>query len=142
VRERRPDYTWTTEYDVAGTPVDLGGVDGTSLALCELEWRRADPADNTAKVFRHLASDALDAFETVRVVQVFTRYYDLASGGYSSKRLNAEFVGRRIAASFDHVEYHPLTVALDPPKRGGSLPATWTTAVESTADTFCTAVGD
>jgi len=138
--ERRPSLDWRTEYRVGPTPVDVAGVgggtgvpgsdasesidDGT-LALVELEWRRADPADNSAKLFRHLADGALDDHDRIVVCQVFTAYYDLARGGVSSKRENAEFVGRVAAEAFDRVAYAPVNFDLDPPKRGGEWPDDW-----------------
>ena len=132
--ERRPFLDWQTEYHVGPTPVDVAGVDngaiaesGTTgtLALLELEWRRADPADNSAKLFRHLADGALDEHDRIVVCQVFTGYYDLARGGVSSKRENAEFVGRVAADAFDRVSYSPVDFDLDPPKRGGEWPDDW-----------------
>jgi hypothetical protein len=54
----RPTLEWHTEYRIAGTPVDIAGVGAEELTLVELEWRRADPADNTAKLFRHLDAGA------------------------------------------------------------------------------------
>ena len=107
--------------------------EGDPLLLVELEWRRADPANNTVKLFRHLADGEFDD-RTIRLVQVFTRYYDLQSGGVSSKRENAEFVGERIAATVDGVAYVPLTLDIDPPKRGGQRPNDWEAAIERTAD--------
>lgn len=151
--ERRPDREWHTEYSVAGTPVDVAGTptdvaetptdmagtptdaadtDADSLVLVELEWRRADPADNTAKLFRHLADGR---FETrVVVCQIFTGYYDLTTGGVSSKRENAEFVGRAAARAFDRMTYHPVELPLDPPKRGGDLPGSWESATATAAE--------
>jgi len=132
--ERRPSLDWQTEYRVGPTPVDVAGVDSggagesataKTLALVELEWRRADPADNSAKLFRHLADGALDEHDRIVVCQVFTGYYDLARGGVSSKRENAEFVGRMAAEAFDRVAYHPVNFDLDPPKRGGEWPDDW-----------------
>jgi len=128
-------YEWTTEFDVGGTPVDVAGVD-SDLVLLELEWRRADPVDNTAKLFRHLADGTLDAYGRVTVVQLFTAYYDLARGGVSSKRRNAEFVGERVASSFDRVRYRGTTLPIDPPKRGGSLPDAWRDVVDETVDSL------
>jgi len=124
------DDEWRLEEQVAGTPVDVVGRDGDRLTLVELEWRRADPADDAAKLFRHLSEDAeaVDAAEEVRVGQVFTAYYDLAAGGHSSKRLNTEFVGRAAADSLSRVEYR------DPPKRGGEIPDGWQAAVETAAE--------
>ena len=58
--ERIPDAEWETEYRVGGTPVDVGGVtEAGELCVVELEWRRADPADNAAKIFRH-ATETVD----------------------------------------------------------------------------------
>ena len=91
LRETRPDHDWETERYVEGTPVDVAGEREGHLVV-ELEWRRADTADNTAKRFRHLAASALDGHERVDVFQALTGYYDLASGDISSKRKNAEFV--------------------------------------------------
>lgn len=132
-----PALTWETEYRIAGTPVDVAGTgdpqtgsESESLTcLVELEWRRADPADNTAKLFRHLDSDKVTASRVV-VAQVFTEYYRLESGELSSKRQNAEFVGHTAAKTFDHLSYVPLTLELDPPKRGGTPPPDWQQAVE------------
>jgi hypothetical protein len=123
------DLDWETEYRIAGTPVDLAGRSSTGvagaspehLALVELEWRRADPADNAAKLFRHLAEGTVNA-DRATVCQVFSGYYDLADGGVSAKRLNAEFVGRSVADVLDDLTYRALDLDLDPPKRGGERP--------------------
>ena len=76
----------------------------------------------------------------VVVAQVFSGYYDLASGGVSTKRANAEFVGRAAADSAERLEYHPVDLAIDPPKRGGDLPGTWTSAVEDAVERVAGAV--
>lgn len=129
----RPRLDWDTEVRVGGTPVDVvGRGDGTAV-LVELEWRRADPSDNAAKLFRHLDAGELDA-DRVVVVQLFTRYYDLTSGGVSAKRRNAAFVGERAAATHDRLAYHPLTLDLDPPKRGDDPPHGWRGAVDEAAE--------
>ncbi|WP_121821157.1 hypothetical protein [Halostella salina] len=130
----QPAMDWTTERRVGSTPVDVGGVGDDALCLVELEWRRADPADNAAKLFRHLADGALDGNRRVVVCQLFTAYYDLTSGGVSSKRLNAEFVGRTAAESFERVGYRPVDLAINPPKRGGDLPDDWGAAVDEAAE--------
>lgn len=122
--ERLPDYDWTHERYVGGTPVDVVGVGDDRLVAVELEWRRADPADNTAKLFRHLAEETVVA-SRVDVVQVFTAYYDLASGGVSSKRTNAEFVGSAAATTLDGFEYHAVDLRVDPPRGGGAFDASW-----------------
>ena len=125
LRESHPDYTWETERYVEGTPVDVAGERTGHLVVVELEWRRADPADNTAKLLRHLAEGALDDHERVDVFQAFTGYYDLKSGGVSSKRENAEFVGETAAGAFEMVTYEAVDVTLTPPKRGGEWPDDW-----------------
>jgi hypothetical protein len=102
----RLDLDWRTEYDLDGTRVDVAGVSESTLVLVELVWRRADPVDNTATRFRHLATRRGDGSESesetvlagssdrrVVVVQPFIDHYDLVRGGVSSKRKNAEFVG-------------------------------------------------
>jgi len=124
-----PAVDWETEYPIAGTPVDVAGVGDTHLYLLELEWRRADPADNAAKLFRHLDSGEITA-EAVTVFHLFTNYYDLARGGVSSKRENAEFVGEMAAASVDRLSYSPVDLDIDPPKRGGEWPETWQASVD------------
>jgi hypothetical protein len=131
--ERLPRFAWETEYRVAETPVDVAGVSAEHLVLLELEWRRADPADNTAKLCRHLASGRLE-HDRIDAVQAFTGYYDLASGGVSSKRKNAEFVGRVAADGLDRLAYHPVEFDLAPPKRGGERPENWQAVVDRTAD--------
>lgn len=135
--EREPSLTWTTERYVGRTPVDVageasGGDPDGRIVLVELEWRRADPADNTVTMFRHLDEGALAG--DVHVFQLFTRYYDLQSGGVSSKRENAAFVGDRVAETFDGVTYEAATLDVDPPKRGGGLPDGWRNAVAAAAD--------
>lgn len=130
--DRRRSYDWETEYAIAGTPVDIAGVTSGELAVVELEWRRADPANNTAKLFRHLAEGALDA-EQIVVFQIFTGYYDLVRGGVSSKRANAEFVGRVAAETLDSLAYHPIEFELDPPKRGADRPEGWKAVADATA---------
>ena len=84
------------------------------------------------KLFRHLTEGGLDG--EIRLFQAFTRYYDRQSDDVSSKRENAEFVGERIAATVDGVAYVPLTLDIDPPKRGGQRPNDWEAAIERTAD--------
>jgi len=138
--ERQPALDWETEHDVAGTPVDVSGQAEDRLVLVELEWRRADPVANAAKLFRHLDSGALDAGR-VTVVQVFSGYYDLADGGVSSKRLDAEFVGRTAADALDPLSYHPLDLDLDPPRRGGDRPDGWGAAVDDAVSTISERVG-
>jgi len=160
-----PGFDWTTEYGVGRTAVDVGGVRedstavgaiGRELRLVELEWRRADPSNNAAKLFRALVEGtdgtgraagepvdgssvdstgtdlALDA-DRVVVVQLFTDYYDLSTGGYSTKRLTAEFVGERVARTVDRADYRAVTLPIDPPKRGGELSDGWREAVDGTA---------
>lgn len=65
------------------------------------------------------------------VVQLFTAYYDLARGGVSAKRENVEFVGRRTAASFDHVSDHGVSLPLSPPR--ADAPDDWDRAVDAAA---------
>ena len=57
--ERRPDFTWNTEHYVGQTPVDVVGA-GPGHVFIESEWRRADPANNTVKLFRHLSESDID----------------------------------------------------------------------------------
>lgn len=127
--ETHPSGDWKTEYSIAGTPVDIIGEDTSSLYLMELEWRRADPADNAAKLFRHLHTGNIEAANVV-VFQIFTEYYDLSRGGISTKRKNAEFVGKLAAESLDGVAYEPVEFGIEPPKQGGEWPPSW----EATAD--------
>ena len=138
--ERLPGYEWATEHYVEGTPIDVAGIDDRRLVVVELEWRRADPADNTAKLFRHLTDGALDDYDAVSVFQVFTGYYDLTSGGVSSKRENAEFVGRTAADRFDRVTYQPVDFDLDPPKRGTDWPDGWETIADAAASAIVSRV--
>jgi len=131
--ERCPSVTWQTEAPVGGTRVDIAGDGDGGRYLVELEWRRADPADNTAKLFRHLADGVFDT-ERVAVFQLFTDYYDLQRGGVSSKRRNAEFVGRVAAETVGRLSYTPVELGLDPPKRGGTRREGWEAAVDAVAD--------
>jgi hypothetical protein len=132
--DRLDSHAWATEGYIGRTPVDVVG-EGEPLLLIELEWRRADPSNNTVKLFRHLVEgDFGDDEREVRLVQLFTGYYDLQSSGVSSKRENAEFVGEHIPMTVDGVTYTPLTLEIDPPKRGGERPDGWQAAVEAAAE--------
>ncbi|MFB6126653.1 MAG: hypothetical protein ABEJ79_05065 [Halolamina sp.] len=155
--ERLPRYEWTTERRVGRTPVDVVGVatgeiPGSGVVLVEVEWRRADPVDNPVKLCRHAAagrlpdpdggeagpSDSGNPDESGAVersalcVQLFSDYYDLASGGVSAKRENAAFAGRRLARTVDGLEYAALSLPVTPPKRGGDLPKGWRATVAET----------
>ena len=121
---KHPSAEWETEYNIAGTPIDIAGRDAGSLYLIELEWRRADPADNAAKLFRHLHTEDIES-ENVVVFQIFTNYYDLSRGGVSTKRKNAEFIGNLAAETLSEVTYEPVEFELEPPKRGGERPQSW-----------------
>ena len=126
-------YAWETEYPIAQTPIDIAGIDGDQYVLIELEWRRADPADNAAKIFRHLSTREISA-EQVRILQLFTNHYNLRSGGVSSKRKNAEFVGETAAKLLEHLTYHPIDFEIDPPKSGEDRPPQWIDATDSTGE--------
>jgi hypothetical protein len=140
LQSHHPGFDWRTEYRIGGTPVDVAGEHEDHLVVVELEWRRADPADNTAKLFRHLADGALDDHGRVEVFQAFTGYYDLESGGVSSKRLNAEFVGETAARAFARVTYRAVDVGMTPPKRGGEWPGGWEAVVDDAGATIAEGV--
>ena len=122
-------FEWHTEYPIGNNPVDVAGIKNNILIIVELEWRRADPSDNTAKLFRHVSSDTIDEQQVV-VAQLFTSYYDLSGGGISSKRLNAEFVGKTAASAYTELQYHSVDLCIDPPKRGQPLPEDWQDAAD------------
>nr|WP_227776986.1 hypothetical protein [Haladaptatus pallidirubidus] len=131
--ERLSRFVWETEHRIRRTPVDVVGHTDDQFVAVELEWRRADPVNNTAKLLYYVDEGKLDEYERVSVFQVFTGYYDLASGGVSSKREIAEFVGDLAADSFEHVSFSPVTFGLEPPKRGGEWPEEWEAVAEETA---------
>lgn len=137
----RPRFDWRTEHRIAGTPVDIAGHATDHTALVELEWRRPDPADNTAKLFRHLTQGTLAA-DRIDVFQVFTGYYDLAGGGVSSKRRNAEFVGRVAADALDALSYHAIEFVLNPPKCGAERPDGWRAVADTTANRIAVRLSD
>lgn len=130
---RVSNLNWQTEYNIAGTPVDIVGKTGQKLYLIELEWRRADPADNTAKIFRHLESGELDADELI-VFQIFTNHYSLSSGGISSKQKNAEFVGTVAAETYNYLTYVSVPFKMEPPSRGNSWPDGWQKVANETLE--------
>ena len=134
LEERRPSLDWGTEHYLRQTPVDVAGRDADRFVAVELEWRRADPANNTAKLFYYASEGELDDYDEIAVYQVFSGYYDLASGGVSSKREVAEFVGETAAESVARVSFHPVTLAIDPPKRGGERPAGWRKRADESAE--------
>ncbi|USZ66731.1 hypothetical protein NGM10_08245 [Halorussus salilacus] len=131
--QRRPSLDWETEYRVRRTPVDVTGRTRERFVAVELEWRRADPANNTAKLFYYADEGEFDEYEEVVVCQLFSGYYDLASGQVSSKREVAEFVGETAAESCARVSYHPLRLPIDPPKRGGERPEDWRARADEAA---------
>lgn len=132
LEQEMTSHDWQTEYRISGTPVDLAGISTDSHVLIELEWRRADPADNTAKIFRHL-SDSASVTDSITVVQLFTNYYDLASGDVSSKRKNAEFVGSVASESLNELKYCPVGFEIEPPKAGERRPPKWEETTNSVA---------
>lgn len=140
--ERQPTLDWETEHRVRRTPVDVVGTSDAMaegpdrLVAVELEWRRADPANNTAKLFYYADEGDFSEYEEVVVCQLFSGYYDLASGGISSKREVAEFVGETAAESVERVSFHPLRLPLDPPKRGGNRPEGWQSRTDDAADSI------
>ena len=112
--------------------MDVVGTDGDRFVAVELEWRRADPVNNTAKLFYYAEDGAIEEDEVV-ICQLFSGYYDLESGGHSSKREVAEFVGETAAESVDRVSFHSLGLPIDPPKRGGDRPEGWRARTDETA---------
>lgn len=138
--ENYPSKSWTSEFSVGGTPVDIGGKMSNQLYLIELEWRRADPADNAAKIFRHLQAETIDS-EQVIFFQVFSNYYELSRGGVSSKRKNAEFIGSTASRTFETLSYSSIDFDLDPPKRGDEWPSRWKDAADNTIRPICELIG-
>ncbi|QDX40096.1 hypothetical protein [Salarchaeum sp. JOR-1] len=129
--ERLPGFDWTTEERVRRTPVDVAGETADRRVFVEVEMRRADPANNPVKLARY--ADAGDFDRPVFLVQAFSDYYALDTGGVSSKRANAEFVG---ALADDHVPgfaYRALDLPLAPPKHG-EYAEEWRPAVDALAD--------
>lgn len=137
LRERltsaRPGYEWRTEVRVGRTPVDVLGEASDRTVLVEFESRRADPATNAVKLFRHYDEGTFDA-PSAALFHVFSAYYDLSSGGVSSKREDAEFVGRVAADALEGLTYHPLRFDLVPPKGDADPPADWRDVADETAD--------
>jgi hypothetical protein len=141
-------FEWHEEYAVGSTPVDVVGVPrgasaGAServLVAVELEVRRADPANNTVTLLRALDAGGLDWYDRVVVCQVFSAYYDLVSGGVSTKRENAAFVGRLAERADDRVAFHAIDFPVDPPKRGDDPPADWTHGVDAVVEDVVAAI--
>lgn len=131
--EACPEQNWETEHHIAGTPVDIAGFSDDFILLIELEWRRADPADNSAKLFRHLDQNEVMQSNVV-VIQVFTAYYDLVRGGVSSKRKNAEFVGQAAENTVDQLSYYPVNFDLKPPMRDEDWPDEWKQAANDVVE--------
>jgi hypothetical protein len=132
-------FEWHAEYRIGSNPVEIAGVKDNVLIIVELEWRPADPSDNTAKLFRHLNSDTIDESQVI-VAQLFTDYYDLSRGGISSKRLNAEFVGKTAANAYTELQYHAVDLCIDPPKQGQRLPEDWRDATDDALEIIQTQI--
>lgn len=135
-------FHWTTEYLVGRTPVDVAGEgrEADHLVLVELEWRRADPANNPVKLYRHVVEGTVTA-EQVTLIQAFSGYYDLADGGVSSKRLNAEFAGTRLSRTVAGATYLSTSLPLSPRRGAADPPDGWREAVATVADTVATELG-
>lgn len=129
--ERLPSRTWVTEYSVRRTPVDVASPDAPHVFV-EVEMRRADPSNNPVKLARYTHEGEFVA--PLLLVQAFSGYYDLTSGGVSSKRKNAEFVGELGTEALDGFAYRGLDLGFTPPKRGGERPDGWRAGVEGVAD--------
>jgi len=125
----RTDREWVTEHRVGRTPVDVASP-GVPTLLVELEFRRADPANNPVKIARHVSEGTL---EDVVLIQVFSEYYETVSG-VSSKRENAVFVGELASESLDGFSYRALDMGFTPPKRGNDPPEGWQKAIEVLAE--------
>lgn len=113
--------------------MDVVGERDGLVVLVESETRRADPANNAVKLFRHVAEGTLEADEAV-VCQVFSAYYDLDSGGVSSKREDAEFIGGIAADALAGLEYHAVDFPVEPPVRDGDPPEGWRATAGRTAE--------
>ncbi|MFC7167314.1 hypothetical protein [Halospeciosus flavus] len=129
--ERLPSRSWETEYPVRRTPVDVASPDVPHVFV-EVEMRRADPSNNPVKLARYASEGDFDA--PLLLVQVFSGYYDLTSGGVSSKRRNAEFVGELGTEALDGFAYRAVDLGFTPPKRGGERPDGWRAEVATVAD--------
>ena len=113
--------------------MDVVGRSDDRFVAVEIEWKRADPANNTAKLFYYADEDEFAEYDEIYICQLFSGYYDLASGGVSSKREVAEFVGETAAESVANVSYRSLDLPINPPKRGGERPAEWRARTDETA---------
>ncbi|MGB9986847.1 hypothetical protein [Salarchaeum japonicum] len=128
--ERLPGFEWTTEERVRRTSVDVTGERADRRVFVEVEMRRADPANNPVKLARY--ADAGDFDCPVFLVQAFSDYYELDSGGVSSKRKNAMFVGRLADDHISGFSYRALDLSLTPPKHG-DYAEDWRPAVDALA---------
>jgi len=126
----RSERAWVTEHRVGRTPVDVAAPDGDVAVFVELEFRRADPANNTVKIARHAAEGEVE--KSVVLIQAFSRYYE-TERGISSKRANAAFVGGLASDGVAGFAYRSLDFDVAPPKRGDDPPDNWEAAVESLA---------
>ena len=102
---------------------------GEPLVLVEIQWRRANPVNNPVWLLRSLESDDFPARRTV-LARVFTRDYDLATGGYLTRRRNAEFAGRLPDGPLSTVSDRAFTLDVALLRGTASLPAGWCLAVE------------
>lgn len=89
--------------------------------------------NNTAKLF-YYADDGKIENDEVIICQLFSGYYDLESGGHSSKREVAEFLGETAAESVGRVSFHPFGLLIDPPKKGGNRPEGWQVRIDEIAE--------
>ncbi|GGN11900.1 hypothetical protein GCM10009021_09880 [Halarchaeum nitratireducens] len=140
---RHPARSWETEWYARRTPVDVAGVPdnaAASLLLVEVEMRRADPVNNPVKLARYAHEGDFD--RDVRLVHLFSDYYALDSGGVSSKRENAAFVGALASDHLDGFAYDALTLDVAPPTHGATPDGAWLTAVDEAAAAIGSLLGE
>jgi len=107
---------------------DLFGQYENKVYIIELEFKREDPATNIIKVFRAV-DENLQILNKTKIcfIHIFSDFFNLKK----EKRINAEFVGKKMSKEFNNLEYISMDFNAVPPVRGASFPSNTDRAIKN-----------
>jgi len=107
---------------------DLFGQYENNIYIIELEFKREDPAINVIKVYRAV-DEKLQILDKTKVyfIHIFSDFFNFNK----EKRINAEFVGKKMSKEFSYLEYISIDFNVAPPVRGDSFPSNTDIAIKN-----------
>ncbi len=104
-----PYTDWDPGHRLSGYGVvDIFGESSKCVWIIELELKREDPVNNVAKIFRYVEEDG-NEFKDKNII--FIHAFSLHYKPDSSKRMNAKFLGNKMAKQHDRISY--MTIDFD-----------------------------